>query len=195
MKNRKKVVLIVILLVFCFVFLIVQATQAAYESSITGRMKNTIAHWSIKVNNQEINDGTVDSIPLTYTVTDLTNVRTGKVGPGANLNYPVNIDASGSDVAIKISFTVTDKSADPDKFLTLTGVNSTDLTIVRTGVSTYSAVIDKSVLSTPKVVNLNFSWVDDGTLVEYTDDSTSESFAEIDFNAIQYTGEALVPYS
>ena len=195
MKDRKKPVLIIFLLIFCFVFLIVQATQAAYESTISGRMKNTIAHWSIKVNNQEITDTTIQSIPLTYTVADLTNVRPGKVGPGATLNYPVTIDASGSDVAIKITFDVTDKAINSDKLLTLTGVTSNDLTIIRTGVSTYSAVIAKSALSTSKVVNLNFSWVDNGTPIEYTDDTTSDTFAEIDFNAIQYAGETIVPYS
>ena len=61
--------------------------------------------------------------------------------------------------------------------------------------STYSAVIAKSALSTSKVVNLNFSWVDNGTPIEYTDDTTSDTFAEIDFNAIQYAGETIVPYS
>ena len=195
MKDRKKSVLVVLLLVFCFVFLVVQATKAAYESTISGRMKNTIADWSILVNNQEISSGTVDSIPLTYTVTDLTNVRSGKVGPGVSLNYPVTIDGSGSEVAIKITFTVTDKSVDPDKFLTLTGVTSSDLTIVRVAANAYSAIIPKASLGTAKTVNLAFTWVDDGSLVEYSDDSTVDDFVEIDFNAIQYTGETLTPYN
>ena len=195
MDGRKKSILIVILLVFCFIYLTVQGIQGAYESTIGGRADNTIAKWSIKVNNQEITDSTITSVPLSYTVTDLTNVRSGKVGPGVNISYPVQIDASGSDVAIKISFTITDKTIDSDKILTLTSVTSSDLTIVRTGASEYSAIIPKTLLNTTKTVTLNMTWVDTGTLVEYTNDLVADDFVEIDFKAIQYTGETLVPYS
>ena len=195
MNNRKRLVLVVSLLVFCFVYLVVRGIQAAYESRISGQAENDLANWSIKVNNQEITSGSVQSINLSYTVTDITNVRTGKVAPGTNLSYPIQIDASGSEVAVKLTFTVTDKSVDSDKFLTLTGVSSSDLTVVRTGVNIYSAVIPKASLSGTKTITMNFSWVDGGALVEYSDNVVSDDFVEINLNAIQYTGETLTPYT
>ena len=195
MKNRNKSVLIVILLIFCFIYLVVRGVQAAYESTISGRANNDLADWSIKVNNQEISSGTVQNINLNYTVNDLTNIRSGKVAPGVNLSYPIQIDASGSEVAVKITFTVTDKSVDPDKYLTLNNVTSSDLTIVRVDEDKYSAVIPKASLTGVKTVTLSMSWVDNGELVEYDDSVTSDDFVEINFNAIQYTGEALTPYS
>ena len=195
MNNRKRLVLVVSLLVFCFVYLVVRGIQAAYESRISGQAENDLANWSIKVNNQEITSGSVQSINLSYTVTDITNVRTGIVAPGTNLSYPIQIDASGSEVAVKLTFTVTDKSVDSDKFLTLTGVSSSDLTVVRTGVNIYSAVIPKASLSGTKTITMNFSWVDGGALVEYSDNVVSDDFVEINLNAIQYTGETLTPYT
>ena len=195
MKNRNKSVLIVILLIFCFIYLVVRGVQAAYESTISGRANNDLADWSIKVNNQEISSGTVQSINLNYTVNDLTNIRSGKVAPGVNLSYPIQIDASGSEVAVKITFTITDKSIDEDKYLTLNSVTSNDLTIVRVDEDKYSAVIPKASLTGTKTVTLSMTWVDNGELVEYDDTVTSDDFVEINFNAIQYTGEALTPYS
>lgn len=195
MNDRKRSVLVAILLIFCFIYLVVRASHAAYESSISGQAENDLANWSIKINNQEINQGVTNPIALNYTVTDLTNVRSGKVAPGANLSYPITIDASGSEVAIKLTFSIEDKSVDPDKLLTLTSVNSSDLTVVRVGASSYSAIIPKASLSGNKTITLNLTWVDDGTSVEYTDVMTDDDFAEIEVSAIQYAGETLTPYS
>lgn len=195
MKNGKRSVLVVTLLIFCFMYLVVRGIQAAYESTITGRVSNTLADWSIKVNNQEITNSSLENIPLTYTVNDLTNVRSGKVAPGSNLSYPIQIDASGSEVAVKLTFTVTDKTVDPDKYLTLTSVSSSDLSVIRVGANAYCVVIPKASLSGVKTISMNFSWVDDGSLVEYSDEIDSDNFMEIDLNAIQYVGETITPYN
>ena len=195
MKNGKRSVLVVTLLIFCFMYLVVRGIQAAYESTITGRVSNTLADWSIKVNNQEITNSSLESIPLTYTVNDLTSVRSGKVAPGSNLSYPIQIDASGSEVAVKLTFTVTDKTVDPDKYLTLTSVSSSDLSVIRVGANAYCVVIPKASLSGVKTISMNFSWVDDGSLVEYSDEIDSDNFMEIDLNAIQYVGETITPYN
>ncbi len=195
MKNGKRSVLVVTLLIFCFMYLVVRGIQAAYESTITGRVSNTLADWSIKVNNQEITNSSLESIPLTYTVNDLTNVRSGKVAPGSNLSYPIQIDASGSEVAVKLTFTVTDKTVDPNKYLTLTSVSSSDLSVIRVGANAYCVVIPKASLSGVKTISMNFSWVDDGSLVEYSDEIDSDNFMEINLNAIQYVGETITPYN
>ena len=195
MNGRERSILVVTLLIFCFIYLVVRGIQAAYESTISGRAKNELADWSVKVNNQEITSASTEGIPLTYTVTDLTNVRSGKVAPGTSLSYPIQIDASGSEVAIKLTFTVTDKSVDPDKFLTLTSVSSSDLTVIRISENSYSVVIPKASLNGVKTVTMNFTWVDAGELVEYDEDAESDNFVEIDLNAIQYSGETITPYS
>ena len=195
MNGRKRSILVVTLLIFCFIYLVVRGIQAAYESTISGRATNELADWSVKVNNQEITSASPEGIPLTYTVTDLTNVRSGKVAPGTSLSYPIQIDASGSEVAIKLTFTVTDKSVDPDKFLTLTSVSSSDLTVIRISENSYSVVIPKASLNGVKTVTMNFTWVDAGELVEYDEDAESDNFVEIDLNAIQYSGETITPYS
>ena len=195
MNGRKRSILVVTLLIFCFIYLVVRGIQAAYESTISGRARNDLADWSVKVNNQEITSASTEGIPLTYTVTDLTNVRSGKVAPGTSLSYPIQIDASGSEVAIKLTFTVTDKSVDPDKFLTLTSVSSSDLTVIRISENSYSVVIPKASLNGVKTVTMNFTWVDAGELVEYDEDAESDNFVEIDLNAIQYSGETITPYS
>ncbi len=195
MNGRKRSILVVTLLIFCFIYLVVRGIQAAYESTVSGRAKNELADWSVKVNNQEITSASTEGIPLTYTVTDLTNVRSGKVAPGTSLSYPIQIDASGSEVAIKLTFTVTDKSVDPDKFLTLTSVSSSDLTVIRISENSYSVVIPKASLNGVKTVTMNFTWVDAGELVEYDEDAESDNFVEIDLNAIQYSGETITPYS
>ena len=194
MKDKRKVTLIIFLLILCFAYLLVRGAQGAYESIVSATAHNNIARWSIKVNDQEITNNS-NTINLTYTMNTLNNIRAGKVGPGAILTYPVTIDASSSDVAILLTFSITDKSVNTDKYLTLTSIQSNNLTIVRTGPSAYSAIINKSSLSTVKNLTIVLEWIDDGSLIEYKEDTTSDSFAEINLNAIQYTGETLIPYN
>ena len=194
MKDKRKVAMIIFLLVLCFAYLIVRGAQGAYESIVSATAHNNIANWSIKVNNQEITNNS-NTIDLTYTMNTLNNIRDGKVGPGAVLTYPVTIDASSSDVAILLTFSIKDKTIDSEKYLTLTDIESSNLTIVRTGPSAYSTIIDKSSLSTIKNLTLVLEWIDDGSLIEYNEETTSDSFVEINLNAIQYTGETLVQYN
>ena len=194
MKDKRKMTLMIFLLVLCFTYLVVRGAQGAYESIVNATAHNNIASWSIKVNNQEITNNE-NTINLTYTMNTLNNIRAGKVGPGAVLTYPVTIDASDSDVAILLTFSIRDKTIDTDKYLTLTNIQSNDLTIVRTGASAYSAIINKASLSTSKSLTLVLEWIDDGSLIEYDENTTSDSFVEITLNALQYTGETLTPYN
>lgn len=194
MKDKRKMTLMIFLLVLCFTYLVVRGAQGAYESIVNATAHNNIASWSIKVNNQEITNNE-NTINLTYTMNTLNNIRAGKVGPGAVLTYPVTIDASDSDVAILLTFSIRDKTIDTDKYLTLTNIQSNDLTIVRTGASAYSAIINKASLSTSKSLTLELEWIDDGSLIEYDENTTSDSFVEITLNALQYTGETLTPYN
>ena len=195
MKNRTRKILILLLLVLCFGYIIVRAAQAAYESMLSSKVNNRLAGWVIKVNNNLISQTESNSIDLSYTTNSNSSFRTGKVGPGSTLTYPVTINATGTDVAIKFSLVINDKSVIPEKYLTLTDVTSSDITLTRTGETEYTGVILSGSTGTPVTIDLNFEWIDDGTLVEYVDDTSAASKVEINFNAIQYRGETIVPYS
>ena len=181
MKNRTRKILILLLLVLCFGYIIVRAAQAAYESMLSSKVNNRLAGWVIKVNNNLISQTESNSTNSSF--------RTGKVGPGSTLTYPVTINATGTDVAIKFSLVINDKSVIPEKYLTLTDVTSSDITLTRTGETEYTGVILSGSTGTPVTIDLNFEWIDDGTLVEYVDDTSAASKVEINFNAIQYRGE------
>jgi len=195
MKNGTRKILILLLLVLCFGYIIVRAAQAAYESMLTTKVNNKLAGWVIKVNNNLITQTESSSIDLNYTTNNNSSFRSGKVGPGNTLTYPVTIDATGTEVAIKFSLQVNDKTVIPEKYLTLTGASSTDITLIRTGATEYTGVINKTQTGTPITVNLDFEWIDDGSLVEYKDDDPDASKVEIDFNAIQYRGETITAYN
>ena len=200
MNGRKRSILVVTLLIFCFIYLVVRGIQAAYESTISGRARNDLADWSVKVNNQEITSASTEGIPLTYTVTDLTNVRSGKVAPGTSLSYPIQIDASGSEVAIKFTMDIIDSTVDPDKAMTLMSITNgaTSIPLTRTGPKSYTGVITKAMLdnNTDYSYTMAFEFIDEEIeLTESLLETDSEDLFVIDFSAIQYMGETITPYT
>lgn len=85
-------------------------TLAKYTSTVKGSGKATVAKWkvSIKANG---NEQTADfNFDLEDTGTNKSNVKTGVVAPGSTGSIPIEIDAQGSEVAAKLTYTI-DKSS------------------------------------------------------------------------------------
>ena len=186
-----KYVLIILFFIGCFSYLAVQSTLGLYESNVDVVAESNMAGWNIKVNNTSIVNAS-GGIDLSYTITS--NGINNKVAPGSILQYPIVIDASSTDVAVRFDLDIDEKTVNSDKLLKIVSITSNDVTIVRTGESVYSGVIQKANLSNPVTINLVMEWPDDGSLVEYTEDDTDDNYFSIDFHAIQYRGETLTPY-
>lgn len=199
MKGKRviKILSIMSLVVICFVYLYSKGTYTIFESIIDGTINPDIATWSIKVNDVLVT--TTD--PATVDITNITwtgeHVADGKVAPGSVGVLDINIDPTDTDVAIRYDIEVIDKNINPDKLLTVHSITDNVGELVRTGISTYSGVITLDDISNGVVENitLNLEWVDDDLEIDFDEVGvTADNYLEINFRAIQYRGEEIIPY-
>ena len=81
-------------------------TLAKYTSTVEGSGKATVAKWQIKFTaNSETKTANFE-FDLTDTGTNSSNVASKKVAPNSTGSIPIEIDADGSDVAAKLSYTI-----------------------------------------------------------------------------------------
>ncbi len=96
LKKKTKIVLIVIVIAVILVSFIGGQAYAKYMSKITGNGVGEIAQWRFKVNE---NEEKMQTISLNSTIYNFT-LANGRIAPGTAGSFEINIDGSGSGVAI-----------------------------------------------------------------------------------------------
>lgn len=103
MKKRKKIVLLVIAILFAIILSFIGGNVfAKYMSKVEGQGTADIASWKFKVNE---NEEKLQKIFLESTINNET-VSNNKVAPGTEGSFQIKLDATGTEVGInyKISF-------------------------------------------------------------------------------------------
>ena len=103
--NKKKKILLILLVLFAFTAIIGTITYALYRSSTTGSGSISIAKWSIKI------DGTnIEQASYTFGVNDIIwtkNVgENNTIAPGAEGTISIPVDATGSEVGVVLTATL-----------------------------------------------------------------------------------------
>lgn len=96
LKKKTKIVLIVIVVAVILVSFIGGQAYAKYMSKVTGNGVGEIAQWRFKVNE---NEEKMQTISLNSTIYNFT-LANGRIAPGTAGSFEINIDGSGSGVAI-----------------------------------------------------------------------------------------------
>ena len=203
-KHRIKIIVVLVFLVAIssFMYFDAFATLTSYESIVDTKVRTTGAKFVVKINGTNIvtTDGSIKDMDITSTVTGSSHVKDNKVAPGSSLTIPVNINVYGSEVAVKFTLDVVDSTIDSDKAMTLMSITNgaTSIPLTRTGPKSYTGVITKAMLNnnTDYSYTLNFEFIDEEIeLTESLLETTSEDLFVINFNAIQYMGETITPYT
>ena len=107
-KSKKKNILIAIELMLIAIIIFSMYAYSRYSSKVNGTGTATIAKWSFKVNGQT---ETLATINLADTMKTNNTVKQGTVAPGTEGSFNLEIDGSGSEVAIEytINLKITDK--------------------------------------------------------------------------------------
>lgn len=199
MKN-KKIFIIIFLVVCCALYLGAKATYTSYESGIEGNAATNIAGIHLKINGVDVvanNDGTLDNrVILDNTTWVSTHTREEKISPGSTGRIYLEIDATGSDVAILFEFRFVDKKIDDDKLLTFGPISSPD-NLIRTSVDTYAGILTLDDINNNKKFNLTADFFFDhlNDIEGITEDNqVLDDFFEVHFNAVQYRGEQIIEY-
>ena len=96
LKKKTKIVLVVIVIAVILVSFIGGQAYAKYMSKVTGNGVGEIAQWRFKVNE---NEEKMQTISLNSTIYNFT-LANGRIAPGTAGSFEINIDGSGSGVAI-----------------------------------------------------------------------------------------------
>ena len=203
-KHRIKIIVVLVFLVAIssFMYFDAFATLTSYESIVDTKVRTTGARFVVKINGTNIvtTDGTIKDMDITSTVTGSSHVKDNKVAPGSSLTIPVNINVYGSEVAVKFTLDIVDSTIDSDKAMTLMSITNgaTSIPLTKTGPNSYTGLVTKAMLSnnTDYSYTLNFEFIDEEIeLTESLLETTSEDLFVINFNAVQYMGEAITAYT
>ena len=103
-QSKTKRGILITLIVVCLIALIA-GTYARYTSTGTANVKAQIAKWHVELNGTDITTTSEDvDVPLTYASNDY--VKDGKIAPGRSASFTVELDPTGSQVAIDYAFNV-----------------------------------------------------------------------------------------
>ena len=200
--NSKKIIFLFLLIVsVCFLYLGSRSTYTAYESEIQGTANSRTAGIQLKINGFDVmsGDSSLDNrILLDNTTWVSTHTREEKISPGSSGTIDLELDPTGSDVAILYEFQFVDKVIDEDKLLNFGTITSDDTSFIRTGIDTYSGILPLAdVLAGNTVTVSDDFYFDYLTDIEgiTEDNQTFDDLFEIHFHALQYQGETLVPYT
>lgn len=85
-------------------------TLAKYTSKAEGTGKATVAKWKVAFKANDTNQSETFTFNLEDTGSNKDNVKDGVIAPESTGSIPIEIDASGSEVAAKLTYTI-DKSS------------------------------------------------------------------------------------
>ena len=203
MKDRKKTIgiFILVLLVGCFLYFRARTTYTSYESNVEGRVSTNVGEIHIKINGDDVvatNDGTLDNRVILDNITwESTHTREGKISPGSTGTIDLEVDPSGSEVAILYEFRFVDQQIDEDKLLTFSNIVPAE-GMIRTSADTYTGVITLDDIEEGKTYHVStdflFDYVTDIEGIT-EDNQILDDLFEIHFHAIQYEGETITPYT
>ncbi len=202
MKDKKKkivqIIVVTILLFGSLFYLYSNGTYTAYETETNGKITPGIAKWNISVDGFKVTSSDVQTIGLSNITWNSSNAVNGKAVPGSTGTAKAIIDPMDTDVAIKYTFEIIDKSVDDTKFLKVTNINDNGNNLIRVGENVYTGIfsLDDIKNKVKKELVLDVEWPL-GEDVDPTSEEVNSSvnFLVINFTVEQYKGEAIVPYS
>ncbi|MBQ3306649.1 MAG: hypothetical protein IJG68_00490 [Bacilli bacterium] len=201
MKELKKQIILIVIIIslFAFLYLNAKSTYTSYESTTQAKVQADIADIRLKINGYDIvGSGTLnDEILLDHFTWESTHTREGKISPGSTGTCDLELDPTGSEVAILFEFEFIGKDQDETKLLNFGSITS-EYDIVQTGESTYTGIIPKDAIENGDTATITLEFYFDATEdiegIEIDEHHYDDLF-EINFHAQQYLGETIEPYT
>ncbi len=153
-KTRNKPVIILLALLLITAIAFSMYAYAKYKTTLTGNGTATVAKWSFKVNGQT---QIIPDIDLATTMKKVNNVAENKLAPGTEGSFDLNLDATGSEVAIdyNIKLAITEK---PSNLRFYTDSSYTKEIASTDGVMNVSGVMSLEEVKTIQTKTIYWKW-------------------------------------
>ena len=104
MKKERIIKLIILILIFCVLYLTIKSAYSRYTSKAFAVVNKGIAQWIIKVNNTDITENNTEATEFTidsfiWDWGEGSHVAEGKVAPGMTGSFEVDVDPTDTQVA------------------------------------------------------------------------------------------------
>ncbi len=196
---KKSRLWILFIIAFCLTAYIIIDTFALFESNLNESTSVPIGKLSIKLNNNDITNGTTVEFPIeNFTTNENNHTTTGYFGPGSSGYFDVVLDPGDTDVSIRYDITLDIAEDLPGNISYFLSVDGNAMT--RTDEFTYSGVLDIADIDngvTP-TLRINIVWNDIGS---YNESDTNLGIVynnnitiPVRVHVIQYLGEQIIPY-
>ena len=184
-KNRRKILLIIICLLICSLVYMTVQIYAKYLSTASGNTSMNIANWNIKLNDLSVKTNTDISSTIIPVFPGNEHIAPNIIAPTAEGYFDLNFDYSEVDVSFRytISTNVNPNSSVTD--LIATGYQINDEPIVQ--ISNITDVISKDILlsDTPRNSKIR-------VFIKWNDDVATQTMDnQADFNTTLNTDPAL----
>ena len=198
MKNKILLISLSIILCITTIYLI-RNTYGLFESNNVMIMDNNVAKWNVLINGTDIKSGenfNVDSI----NIVEGDNVLNGKMAPGTQGHFDIEIDPQDTDTSILYSITF-DFSKINDNFIIESIEEITGGNLIKTGENSYSKVItlDEINSNVTNIIRVYMKWnnVEENNEEDSKIGLTKDNFINIPVSVSvnQYLGEPIIEYT
>ena len=180
--KKNIIILTLLLLLFIGLFFIYQYTYAKYRRGISGDVTMNVAKWQIKVNNEDISNGTVLHNSITPTFPGTQYIESGVLAPGASGYFDIEIDPNDTDVAFDYQMTIVSSNGyndiKLDGYTINPAVNNTKTSIGNGVISGSFAIGDPA-----ETIRVYVSWYDESDNVM---DNSTDTYAVKTNNTLNF---------
>lgn len=176
MKKNKKLLMIAILLLL--IVLVGTWAFSKYTTTLTGTGTASVAKWSFKVNGSATE--TITDLDLLDTTLN-SKVVDGKIAPGTDGSFAVEIDASGSEVAVKYTIELSGLTGMPTNLKFYTDSTFTTEMEITDGKCSTTETIALGDVDTPVIKTIYWQWayetteIADNDLIDTTDSALEDT--------------------
>ncbi len=199
----KRILIILSLLMLIITIMNINSTYSKYYTEVNGEYTREIGQWKIKINTQEIysEDGQKVTFTMSPILEEKENVKEGKIAPGTKINSDIDIDPTGTDVAVRYDIKLNcEELQDVPMEVSIEEKNS-GRELVKTDVDTYTGVIPLSDIQSGKIdkITITLTWTNDEANNESdTQEGTiygNSVNIPVEVTATQYLGEEITLYT
>ena len=166
MKKNKKIInkILIILFFIIFVLLCYKVIQiyAVFKTETNSTAQFQKGAWHINVNGVEITKGVDKKFTINNIFINQDNhVKPGKLAPGLNGNFNIEINPQNTDVSIKYDIMILDNNK-LIKIKEIKEINN-EVELIKTNKNTYTAIIPLSKIKEGIIhkINVKFEWLND----------------------------------